>query len=225
MVSALDDSARGAIQAALQATADRRAAESLMKRVKKSGLNPRMTIEAYEWGRFDLPQALPMDDLRALAFARRRENLILYGSPGTGKTHLANAIGIEACKQGLRVQFERSGAFVGRLIEAYHACRHNDVIARISRLDVLILDEFGYIPIDPIGAQLLFRVICELYEQKSLIITTNLSFSEWGQILGDQKLTDAVIDRIFHHSHLIQMTGESYRMQHSLILGLDKPQK
>ena len=214
----LDERSQAAIQDALNATLEQRIATALLKRVKKSGLNPNRSFDGYEFGHFEWPARLTKDAFMRMDFVRRNENVIMFGPPGTGKSHLANAAGLEACKQRLNVLYENTSAFVGRLTEAYQMRRHNDLLARLNRLDLLILDEFGYVPIDPIGAQLLFRVIGDFYENHSMIVTTNLGFTEWCQIFIDPKLTEAVVDRMIHHSHLIQFTGESYRVKHSLLI-------
>lgn len=218
MLSAMNDDAQSAIYEVLSATLSQRQSVSFLKRIKKAGLNPRRSFDNYEWGRFSFPSRLPQGEFCNLNFVRRAENVILYGSPGTGKSHLANAAGIEACRLRMGVLYENTAAFVSRLIDAYQCRKHEDLMRRLNRLDLLILDEFGYMPMDAIGAQLLFRVIGEFYEQKSIIITTNLSFSEWGQIFIDPKLTESIIDRMVHHSHLIQFSGSSYRVEHSLLI-------
>ncbi len=219
MLPELDDNAQAIIQQALDATLQQRISTALLRRVKKSGLNPRRSFEGYEFGRFDWPACLPREEFLRLDFMRRAENVIMFGAPGTGKSHLANAIGLTACEQRFNVLFENTSCFVARLSEAYQMRKHNDLLRKLNRLDLLILDEFGYVPIDPIGAQLLFRVIGEFYENHSVILTTNLGFSEWNQIFVDPKLTESIVDRMIHHSHMIQFTGESYRVQHSLLKG------
>lgn len=218
MLQELNEAAQAAIYEALNATLLQRQGASFLKRIKKAGLDSRRSFDSYEWGRFSWPSRLPQSEFCSLNFVRRAENVILYGSPGTGKSHLANAAGIEACKLRMGVLYENTAAFVSRLIEAYQARKHEELMRRLNRLDLLILDEFGYVPMDAIGAQLLFRVIGEFYEQKSIVITTNLGFSEWGQIFIDPKLTESIVDRMVHHSHLIRFSGASYRVEHSLLI-------
>lgn len=218
MVPGLDDSAQASIYNALDATLRQRLATAWLKRVKKSGLNPRRSFNNYEFGHFEWPARLPKNDFVHLDFVHRVENVIMYGAPGTGKSHLANAAGLEACTQRMNVLYDNTSAFVARLSEAYQMRKHNEMLKRLNRLNLLILDEFGYVPVDPIGAQLLFRVIGDFYENHSIIITTNLGFTEWGQIFVDPKLTQSIVDRMVHHSHMLQFTGESYRVQHSLLI-------
>lgn len=218
MLSEMCNDAQNAVYEVLNATLEQRQSASFLKRIKKAGLNPHRSFSNYEWGRFSWPSRLPKDEFCDLHFVRRAENVILYGAPGTGKSHLANAAGIEACRLRMSVVYENTSAFVSRLIEAYQGRRHEDIMKRLNRLDLLILDEFGYVPMDAIGSQLLFRVIGEFYEQKSIIITTNLGFSEWNQIFIDPKLTESIVDRMVHHSHLIQFSGTSYCVEHSLLI-------
>src|SRR5690606_22201061 len=142
---------------------------------------------------------------------------ILYGPPGTGKTQLATAIGIDACTSGKRVKFFRTATLVNLLLEAKAAGNIKKVVRQLENTDLLICDEWGYIPVEQLGAQLLCQVISECYEQGSVIITTNIECSEWNGIFYDEKLTPALIDRLVHHSHLLVFTGTSYRLKHSTI--------
>ena len=214
----LDDASLRVLCDALRATLAQRDTATFLRRVKKSGLNADQTFESYEFGRFAFPVRVPQDDFLRLDFVRRRENVIMFGAPGTGKTHLANATGIEACRQRLPVLFDNTSSFVARLVDAHRCNRQTELMRQINKVELLILDEFGYVPIDTIGAQLLFRVIGDFYEHKSIIITTNLLFSEWSQIFIDPKLTDAIVDRMVHHSHMIRFDCESWRVKHSLMI-------
>lgn len=141
--------------------------------------------------------------------------LILYGPVGTGKTHLATAIGVEACQRGKRVKFFRTAALVNRLTDAKAEGELKRFFKQLTKCDLLICDEWGYIPFEKEGSQLLFQVIAECYEKRSVIITTNLEFSKWNGIFYDEKMTSAIIDRLIHHSHLLVFTGPSYRLTHS----------
>ncbi|WP_278308239.1 IS21-like element helper ATPase IstB [Carboxydocella sp. ULO1] len=155
--------------------------------------------------------------MKTAAFINKKENLILYGPVGTGKTHLATAIGVEACSRAKKVKFYRTAALVNQLLETKRTGELKKFLKQLKNLDLLICDEWGYIPFEKEGSQLLFQVISECYEKKSLIITTNLEFSKWNSIFYDEKLTSALIDRVIHHSHLLMFTGSSYRLRHSTI--------
>ena len=143
--------------------------------------------------------------------------MILYGPVGTGKTHLATAIGVEACSRGKTVKFFRTATLVNSLLEAKKNEELKKFLKQIEKTDLLICDEWGYIPFEKDGSQLLFQVISECYEKRSLIVTTNLEFSKWNGIFYDEKLTTAIIDRVIHHGHLLMFTGSSYRLKHSSI--------
>jgi DNA replication protein DnaC len=175
------------------------------------------TFENYSFENIQMPQSIDIENLKTASFIDSKENLILYGSVGTGKTHLATAIGIEACNQGKRVAFYRTAALVNELITSKKDGNLNRLLKRIEKTDLLICDEWGYIPFEREGSQLLFGVISECYEKRSLIITTNLEFSKWNGIFYDEKLTSAIIDRVIHHSHLLIFSGSSFRLKNSKI--------
>ena len=175
------------------------------------------TFENYAFDDITLPASIDVATIKGAAFIERKENLILYGPVGTGKTHLAVAIGVEACNQDRRVRFFRTAALVNQLLDAKQNGELKKFLRQIEQTDLLICDEWGYIPFEKDGSQLLFQVISECYEKRSLIITTNLEFSKWNGIFYDEKLTSAIIDRVIHHSHLLIFTGGSCRLKHSTI--------
>ena len=175
------------------------------------------SFDSYEFENIELPETVTLESLKKGDFIEKTENLIFYGPVGTGKTHLSTAIGIELCNKGKKVKFFKVATLVNELIEAYDKSDLRRYMAYLNKFDLLILDEWGYIPISLKGAELLFQVIADCYERKSLIITTNLEFGKWISIFMDKKLTSAIIDRIIHHSHLIYFTGESYRIKNSTI--------
>jgi DNA replication protein DnaC len=185
--------------------------------IKQAKFDVIKTFENYSFENIQMPQSIDIENLKTASFIDSKENLILYGSVGTGKTHLATAIGIEACNQGKRVAFYRTAALVNELITSKKDGNLNRLLKRIEKTDLLICDEWGYIPFEREGSQLLFGVISECYEKRSLIITTNLEFSKWNGIFYDEKLTSAIIDRVIHHSHLLIFSGSSFRLKNSKI--------
>lgn len=185
--------------------------------LKKAHFDVVKTLENYSFQEIDIPTSINVDGLKAASFIDKRENLILYGPVGTGKTHLATAIGVEACKRDKKVRFFRTAALVNQLLDAKAKGELKKFLRQLEKLDLLICDEWGYIPFDKEGSQLLFQVISDCYEKRSIILTTNLEFSNWNGIFYDEKLTSAIIDRIIHHSHLLMFTGSSYRLKNSSI--------
>jgi DNA replication protein DnaC len=169
------------------------------------------TFENYTFEDIKFPPSLRADDIIDCSFVPNRENLILYGNVGAGKTHLAIATGIAACDAGFRTRFWRTATLVNALIEAKNNGELSIFMRQFDKLDLLICDEWGYVPIDSDGSKLLFQVISECYERKSVIITTNLEFAHWNDIFADTKITAALLDRIIHHSHLLDFTSRDSR--------------
>jgi len=182
------------------------------------------TFENYTFEDIKFPASLTADDIIDCNFVPKRENLILYGNVGAGKTHLAIATGIAACDAGFRTRFWRTATLVNALIEAKNKGELSLFMKQFEKLDLLICDEWGYVPIDSDGSKLLFQVISECYERKSVIITTNLEFAHWNDIFADTKITAALLDRVIHHSHLLDFTNrDSRRLLDAL--GNKSPQK
>lgn len=174
------------------------------------------SLEDYDYSQIRFPDRLLLKDLETLSFLDKKENLILYGSVGTGKTHLSVALGVNAINQGKKAVFYRVHDLVNQL-ESNDFKTVSKVQKKINSADLLILDEWGYLPLHQEGARLLFDIISTCYETKSIIITTNIEFGRWKGFLFDEKLTAAIVDRLVHHSHMLVFTGNSYRMTNSLI--------
>ena len=144
-----------------------------------------------------------------------RENVIAVGNSGTGKTHVALGLGLAACQRGLSVGFTTAAALVHELIEARDERRLLNLQKKLARLKLLIVDELGFVPLSRTGAELLFEVFSQRYERGSILVTTNLPFDEWTEVLGSERLTGALLDRLTHRVHILEMNGESYRLRQS----------
>jgi DNA replication protein DnaC len=175
------------------------------------------TLDGYDLNKIKLPGALSRKDLTETVFVQGKQNIVMYGKVGTGKTHLAVALGIKACSLGYVVRFFSVAELVVRLSDAVRSGTLEKLLTKILKADLIILDEWGYVPLDKQGAQLLFRIISDSYERRSIVITTNLEFSKWGSVLTDDQMAAAMIDRLAHHGHLLIFEGESYRMKHALM--------
>ncbi|MBM7867090.1 ATP-binding protein [Heliobacterium gestii] len=149
-------------------------------------------------------------------FIDKKENVILIGNSGTGKTHLATAIAHAACRQRKRVRFVHAATLVDELLAAQAEHRLTKVEKQWRQHDLIVIDELGYIPFSKTGAELLFQFCSAFYERASLLVTSNLEFAEWTQIFGNDKLTAAFLDRLTHHAHILLMNGESYRFRQSM---------
>lgn len=184
---------------------------------KQANFDVVKTFDNYTFEHIEVPASINISEIKSASFVKKKENLILYGPVGTGKTHCATAAGVAAIINGMRVKFYRTAALVTELIDAKNNGTLKKLLKQIDVLDLLICDEWGYIPIDIEGSKLLYQVISSCYERKSIIITTNLEFSKWNGIFYDEKLTSAIIDRMVHHSHLLVFSGPSYRLENSLM--------
>lgn len=168
---------------------------------------------------FTVAEKIPKARILELAeggYLAKAENLLLLGNPGLGKTHLAIGLALAACRQGKRVRFYRAAKLVDELALMRKELRLSRFTAQFVKLDLLVLDELGFLPIDREGAQMLFQLISDLYERVSIIVTSNLRFADWNSIFGDEKMTDALIGRLTHKGHIIEFVGESYRFRHRL---------
>ena len=189
---------------------ERKAAE---RRLKAAQFPNHKTLDTFDFTAQPAVNKPLVLELSKGDYLDRRENLLLVGNSGTGKTHLATALGIAACQQGHKVRFFRVTELITLLLEAREEKELTRLKRHLSRLDLLILDELGYVPASKAGAELLFDVIATAYERLSLIVTTNLPFENWTEVLGSERLTGAALDRLTHRCHILETRGESYRLQ------------
>lgn len=185
--------------------------------VKKARFLQKKSLSSFQWReQIHFPSQIDSHELCTLNFINSKENLILTGAPGTGKTHLATGIGYAACNMGLEVRFYRVSDLGDALERAWREGKLAQFRSRFKSVDLIILDEMGYVPFNKEGAELLFQLISDWYEQKSLIITSNLEFSQWNRVFSDSRLTAALVDRVIHHAHILNFTGDSFRVTNAL---------
>lgn len=196
---------------------DSRQNAKIARLMKKAKFRELKWLKDYEWNDgIHLPVATTKEAVCDLQFLKEKQNLLLLGSSGTGKTHLATALGVKACEMGYEVRFYRVADLVGKLEEALREGTLQKLTKQIDKCELLILDEVGYVPFQKQGAELLFHIIANCYEHKSVIVTSNLEFGQWNRVFGDNHLTTALVDRLVHHAHVIAFTGDSYRLKNAL---------
>ena len=194
-----------------------REANRINRMVKTAGFQVIKTLDDFVWNQgIELPVGLTREYMEDLQFLKPRENLIFLGSVGTGKTHLATAIALAACQAGRRVRFFTAASLANLLLERNNKGTLNSFQENLKRVELIVVDEIGFVPLHKESAELLFQVISDCYERRSLIITSNLEFSQWNTVFGDNRLTAALIDRPIHHSHIVIFSGESYRLTQSM---------
>lgn len=169
------------------------------------------SLEEYDYTFQPSVNKAEIKDLATLRFLEHAENILFFGTPGTGKTHLATALGIEAAKHRNITYFITCHDLIQTLRKAYDENRLEARLKHFAKYKLLVIDEIGYLPIDKIGANLFFQLIAKRYEHTSTIITTNQPFSKWGEVFSDAMLANAILDRLLHHAHVIKMIGPSYR--------------
>ena len=173
-------------------------------------------LETFDFGTAAQLDARLIKELSGCGYVDKSRNIIFLGKSGTGKTHLATGLGMEACKQGIRTRFVTGCGLANELIEARDEKTLARAVRRYASYGLLIIDELGYVPFSKEGAQLIFQILAERHERKPVMITTNMGFGDWTQIFGDPSMTAALLDRITHKAHVISCTWESYRLKETL---------
>ncbi len=185
------------------------------RRIKAAKFPATKSLDSFDFAAIpSLNKALTMELARG-EFIDRRENVIALGPSGTGKTHVALGLGLAACQKGRKVGFTTAAILVHELMEAVDDRRLQRLQKSLATHDLLIIDELGFVPLSKTGAELLFEVISQRYERGSIIITSNLPFDEWTEVFGSERLTGAILDRLTHHVHILEMNGGSFRLRQS----------
>ena len=191
--------------------------ENRLKRRLSEAKFPLMkTLESFDYEAAPGLDVRLIQDLKRCEYISQKRNIILLGKSGTGKSHIATGLAIEACRQGIRTRFVTGPGLANELIEANDEKMLSRTIQKYSRYGLLVVDELGYVPFSKKGAELLFQVFAERYERGAIVVTTNLGFADWTQIFGEATLTAALLDRLTHKAHIITCDWDSYRLKETL---------
>jgi DNA replication protein DnaC len=193
-----------------------RAANAVTTRIKDAGFPVEKDFDTFDFSAMPQLSKPKILELARCEWIAQKSNCCLVGSHGTGKTHISIGLGLAACRAGLRVRFFTAAELVSRLEKEQKQYTLDRFLGQLERAHLLICDELGYVTISRGGVELLFRVFADRYERGSILVTSNLPFSEWGQIFQGERMTAALLDRLTHHSHIFEMNGESYRFRESM---------
>lgn len=195
---------------------DSRQESTRRRKIKYAGFPYIKTMDELDYNRFEHMNAAFINELASCGFVSKRQNIVMIGNPGTGKTHTAIGLGIKACEQGYRVLYTTIPYLVTELKESNNKQKLRTYQKRFEKYDLILADELGYISFDREAADLLFTVLSLRASQKSTIITSNLTFERWDEIFGDAAITSAIVDRLTYKAYLIDMEGDSYRLRETL---------
>ena len=185
------------------------------RRIKAARFPTVKGLDSFDFNAMPSVNSRLVAQLARCEYIESRENVIAIGNSGTGKTHIALGLGLAACQRGLSVGFTTAAGLVNELVEARDEKRLLNLQKKLFRLKLLIIDELGFVPLSRTGSELLFEIISQRYERGSVLVTTNLPFDEWTEMFGSERLTGALLDRLTHHVHILEMNGESYRLKQS----------
>jgi DNA replication protein DnaC len=206
----------GYLEALLAAELEERERNVVERRIKDAHLPRLKTLEEFDFSQSPRISAVQIQELAQGGYIERAEPIIFIGDCGTGKTHLLTGLCVAACRQKRRVRFATAAGLVNELVEAKHQLQLRRVLARWARYELIAIDEVGYVPMADVGAEFLFQVIAERAEKAAVILTTNLPFSEWTQVIPNARLCKALIDRITDRAHIVETGAESYRFRRTL---------